>query len=1162
TPNIGHPPQGLTRPGHRQVAALAEFDSGLKPEKGRLISAPERPPCNAAPSGNHLLQFSSNGHILGFAEASLYVAGIDRVLKMDFVGGQPVRPMAEGSGAPAQGTPTLGTVSYFGVWEGVDVVYRASPHGILESFYYLENTQEGTADSIRLRYNRPVSLDGQGNLVTAFESGNMIESAPVAWQEVDGEKRFIHAAFVLSGDQEVGFELGDSLPGIPVVIDPILTWNTFMVSGFTSAYAIAPDDRGNVYVTGYGSWPSGNPVRAYTAQGDAIVVKLNGVTGEHIWHTYLGGHLYDVGNGIAVDQHGEVYVTGTSRATWGSPTRLFTAGYDAFVAVLQGGTGELKWHTFLGGLADDFGSGIAVDGSGNSGNIYVTGTSMGSWHGAGSPASPYIGGDDAFVAAINSDGGLEWHTFVGGVGTDRGTGITVDSEGHVYIAGSSNVSWGTPMRAYSGGWDGFAAMIWWSTGDRMWHTFLGGSYSDLATAIATDNNRYIYVTGSSDATWGSPVRPHSGSPHVNSRYDDAFAAKIDASLGSLEWNTFLGGDGENHDYGQGIAVRADGHVYVAGHSTITWGNPIRAFSGMKDGFAAWLNTVTGDLEWNTFLGGIEDDEAEAIAVDGFVGNWINVYVAGSSKASWGNPVHSFSGSQMAFAARHSMIGSNQLNVNVTGAASAEIAGNPSTYGGWADYVRTGIPIGTRITLTAPSISGTSLFTSWTGCDSTDQSAGTCTVTILNSETTVTAHYSNQAIPWKTEIGVINYGPHGMTGTLHGFNATGGQVWSRNVMLDSRARMELDVTTVAGSAASLIKTMRLDITDGQAVGYQKLYQAGKYRVGLEASPLANQTSLYVPHIASNDAWWTGIGWTNTTYGSKNLQFSFDNGASAAKSLAGNGHDSFTIASLFDGKPQPGIGAAKVSDGAGMVGLMVFGGKNSNILSGISLSDATTNVLHFPHVAHDKEWWTGVVVYNPGTETADLSLAFRDKDGQVLGTDVAQAGPGQKMIGTPATLNFPAGTAWFTIESTQPVTGFELFGMNKGNQLAGYSVVKLATTQGVFPKLERHGWTGIAFVNIEDAPAVITLEAWRDNGNQISANVLNLGANSKVVAAPKDLFAGMDINAATYLRFWSDKALVGFQLNGSLDGTMLDAIPALGSEMHVGASSLYFPHIVAE
>lgn len=407
------------------------------------------------------------------------------------------------------------------------------------------------------------------------------------------------------------------------------------------------------------------------------------------------------------------------------------------------------------------------------------------------------------------------------------------------------------------------------------------------------------------------------------------------------------------------------------------------------------------------------------------------------------------------------------------------------------------------------------------------------------------------IPWKTEVGVVNLAAGDTTGVLRGFDAAGAQVWSRDIHLPSQGRESLDVTEAAGSAtAALIKSMRLDITGGAAVGYQKFYQSGKYRVGLEALSRANQNGLYLPHIHSDSNWWTGVGLVNTTSSAKSLGFSFSNGAQASRSVDAGGHDSFVINGPFQG-------TATVSNGAGIAGILLFG--TSNQLSGISLRDDTAYTLYFPHVDESSGWWTGAGTYNPNPTQTSITLYGYGQGGNLIGTNAFSIDPYSSHV---ASTSFGSSVAWFKLESSQPILGFELFGKTTADQLAGYSVTGLNTYQGVFPKLETSGWTGLAFVNIGSATANITLEARNNGGSVIATRTATLAPNAKSVALAEQFFPGQDCSSATYVRFTSDQPLIGFQLNGSSDGTMLDAIPALGSSATYGSSALYFPHIAAE
>ena len=285
-------------------------------------------------------------------------------------------------------------------------------------------------------------------------------------------------------------------------------------------------------------------------------------------------------------------------------------------------------NTFTGGIGSDDGYKIVLD---SSGNIFIAGTSDAAW---GSPIQIHNGGKDVFVAKLDPSGNLLWNTFVGGVGDDWGSSISLDANGDIYIGGSSDSAWGISVRAYAGGSDAFAAKLD-ASGNLLWNTFLGGTGHDDGF-ITLDANRNVFIAGSSSAAWGNPVDAYSG-------YSDAFVAKLDPS-GSLLWNTFLGS--AKSDGAQGIAVD-NNSIYLTGYSDLTWGNPLRSFSGgFSDAFVIKLNE-SGNLLWNTFLGGTEHDEAGGIAI----GSNGNIYVSGySDAAGWGDPIRPYSSSRDAFAA--------------------------------------------------------------------------------------------------------------------------------------------------------------------------------------------------------------------------------------------------------------------------------------------------------------------------------------------------------------------------------------------------------------------------------------------------------------------------------------------------------------------------------
>jgi hypothetical protein len=591
---------------------------------------------------NDIVQFTSGGHVLGFAQNGVYAATGSHALRVEFVNAHPTSPASAVPSTAAKSDKKavpLSQVTYPNLWDGVTLTYDAPKGAIARSTYRLEPYAK-TAN-IRLRYNAPIAVQHDGSLRISFQTGALNESAPQAWQERDGKRAPVRIAFASRGEHEIGFAVGEYDRSEPLIIDPTLTWNTFLGgSGNDHGYGVAVDGSGNVYVAGTSDATWGSPVRAFSGTSgtnNAFAAKLDS-TGNLTWNTFLGSGSNvssdsDGGNGVAVDGSGNVYVVGYSTATWGSPVRPFATCNgcfpNAFVAKLSS-TGTLTWNTFLGSYAD-FGNGVAVDGSRN---VYVTGQSFTTW---GSPVRPHDTNFtwDAFAAKLDASGNLTWNTFLGGFQADYGNGVAVDGSGNVYVVGFSGATWGSPVSAYSGGNDAFAAKLD-ASGNLTWNTFLGSSNNDYSSGVAVDGSGNVYVIGNSDATWGSPVSAFNGN-------SNAFAAKL-SSTGTLTWNTFLGG---YYDYGRGVAVDGSGNVYVTGYSIETWGSPVRAYSGGNDAFAAQLLSSTGSLIWNTFLGGSGDDYGYGVAADGSG----NVYVAGYSTATWGSPVRAFRGGDDAFVAK-------------------------------------------------------------------------------------------------------------------------------------------------------------------------------------------------------------------------------------------------------------------------------------------------------------------------------------------------------------------------------------------------------------------------------------------------------------------------------------------------------------------------------
>lgn len=416
---------------------------------------------------------------------------------------------------------------------------------------------------------------------------------------------------------------------------PQVQWNTFLGSSAAdNGYAAVSDAEGNTFVTGSSAKTWGTPVTSYAGLDDAFVAKLNSA-GQLQWLTFLGCSNTDIGYAIAIDHEGKIIVAGSSKGTWGTPRDGFWGlnGYtDAFVAKLNA-NGTRAWNTFLGGPGNDVGIALAVD-AGN--NVLLGGYCSESW---GTPVNPFSGTSnlEGFLAKLNANGDLQWNTFFGGnSGEDRVAGIALDHGGNAYVAGFSAASWGTPLTPFSGGaFDGFVAKFNYD-GVRWWHSFHGGSGSDKPKAITVNDAGHVYLTGTSDSSWGTPIRSYSGG-------NDAFLVQFNAD-GVFQWSTFMGGSGG--DNGNAVAADSGGGILVAGTSNATWGDPVHAYSAGSDAFLARFDG-DGNALWNTFLGGSGADIGYGVSLDSGGGR----IIVGRSDASWGSPLRAYSGNTDAFVTR-------------------------------------------------------------------------------------------------------------------------------------------------------------------------------------------------------------------------------------------------------------------------------------------------------------------------------------------------------------------------------------------------------------------------------------------------------------------------------------------------------------------------------
>ncbi len=396
--------------------------------------------------------------------------------------------------------------------------------------------------------------------------------------------------------------------------------------------------------------------------------------------------------------------------------------------------------------------------------------------------------------------------------------------------------------------------------------------------------------------------------------------------------------------------------------------------------------------------------------------------------------------------------------------------------------------------------------------------------------------------WQTEIGVINTSAQqAVSGILTAYGNAGQQVDAQPVTLPARGRRQITVATEFSNAATIGYIVFTADSD-TIQGYTKFYREGQYRVAIPAVKRINTANLYVSHIAADAQWWTGISLVNTTATAKELVIIFNTGHTKNVTLAANEHKALDVASLFTGETLPVLQSAVIYSASGVIGLELFATRDGRVMEGILLTDRTATTLYYPHIGTN-EWWTGIAAYNPAQQSCGITITPYSDQGAVLSLIPHTIGAQEKYLGAISQLGLPSQTAWFRIDATLPLSGFELIGSNDFEQLAGYAGNGgTGAREGIFAKIEKYGWTTIALVNTEVSPATVTVTAYRDDGTPVAARTFSVAGHAKLTNAAEGLFT-TDISSATYIVYTADRNMVGLQLNGSYDWKMLDGLPGL-------------------
>jgi hypothetical protein len=648
---------------------------------------------------------------LAGANETADIAGVERLPGRSnyFIGNDPSRWH--------RNIPQFARVRYRDIYPGVDLDFYGK-QGRLE--YDFEVYPGADLRQIELDFSgaQQLKVDPNGDLMVTLDGRELRFQAPHVYQSTSGGDDPVKGRFLLRGKDRVAFGVGDYDRSRTLIIDPVLSFSTYLggagnesctaitgAAGFVPhCPAVAVDSAQRVYVAGATTDTTTFPAPAAGAgsipplggASDVFVTRLNSTGTALDFTSFIGGSGLDYPVGIGVDSGFNVYLAGTTNSPDfpTTPTALqpTATGTHVFVSKLDPTGSANLYSTYLAGSGTDMASSLAVD---SQGREYVFGTTSSSDF----PVTPGALQDTAaatnqfFFSKVDptasGSNSLPYSTFIGGSspsgGTVSGGAIAVDSAFNVYLAGGTNFTDMPVLNAFQateqGGSDVWVAKLTAPANNTQqytpsFETYFGGSGDDIANGVATDGTN-TYVTGS---TTSANITIPTGTSAFQSTIAggaDGFIAKfgVPTTTGTtqgavpLSYFTYLGGTA--NDAGLDIVADAgtsSGNVRVTGLTgdSSSWAAPVQnklGPGGAIDAFMARIltttttttTTTTGNTSTVTFLGGSGTDIGTSLAEDAA----LNTYLVGET----------FSGNFPTAAAP----GSTPLQANLAGTSDAFVS---------------------------------------------------------------------------------------------------------------------------------------------------------------------------------------------------------------------------------------------------------------------------------------------------------------------------------------------------------------------------------------------------------------------------------------------------------------------------------------------------------
>lgn len=404
-------------------------------------------------------------------------------------------------------------------------------------------------------------------------------------------------------------------------------------SGIDYANNIVSDAAGNVFGTGHinavADFDPGPGVQNISGSGsNNIYINSLDAQGNYRWAYAFGTTGFNFGNGIAVDQQGDVYVIGDFEGTIdfdpGPGVASVTANGGASVFIVKfSNTGVFQWVRTFGGTGIDIGNGVYC---GPSGNVYVCGVFQNqvNFNPSGTPVNITSNGFyDIFVAKFSSEGNLVWARGLGGSNSDHAKGLTVDADENVittgYFSGSASFQAGSsgPISLSSVGSDDIYVHKMDANGNTLWAKNAGGNGLDWGDKVSVDANGNILAIGFFRET--ADFDPGPGVANFTSAGNsDGYVWKL-SPQGDYVWAYRIGGSALDIAYGVGAV--SSGDIFVSGTflGTVDFdqgmGTTSRTSAGSGDVYLLKIDAM-GNFQSVITYGGPSDDRSTCLHING------------------------------------------------------------------------------------------------------------------------------------------------------------------------------------------------------------------------------------------------------------------------------------------------------------------------------------------------------------------------------------------------------------------------------------------------------------------------------------------------------------------------------------------------------------------